>query len=91
MKTENEPVTVSDYVESLIATLASCGAIEPSTRCRYAYAARHGAAVECEAASDMAWRMLMAGDIEGAGRWLERIEREEVVLREALEALRAGR
>lgn len=35
--------------------------------------------------------MLMAGDIEGAGRWLERIEREEVVLREALEALRAGR
>lgn len=50
-----------------------------------------GAAVECEAASDMVWRMLMAGDIEGAGRWLERIEREEVVLREALEALRAGR
>ena len=41
MKTENEPVTVPDYVESLIAALASCGAIEPSTRCRYAYAARH--------------------------------------------------
>lgn len=32
---------VADYVESLIASLAACGSIEPSTRDRYEYAARH--------------------------------------------------
>ncbi len=32
---------VADYVESLVASLAACGSIEPSTRDRYEYAARH--------------------------------------------------
>lgn len=49
------------------------------------------AAVDCETAAAMAWRLLLGEDFEGADRQLEEVWRSADSLGDALDSLMSGR